>query len=98
MPHLLKNVKYIVQPVLTTEFVNEFKKNCRTWNIFQICSTFLHHLKNNEMQECITELEQLLIKNKDDTFVLEQLSKVWHLFYDYLTCKQDNPIFNIPNV
>ena len=96
MVHSLKSVKYIVQPVLKTENINEFKYNSKICHLQQICNNFLDYFQNNDMQSAITELEQLLKKYTNDTFIYENLVKTWHIFYNYLTCSQDNALFNPP--
>ena len=96
MVHSLKSVKYIIQPVLKTDIINEFKYNIKIWHLQQICNNFLDYFQNNNIQSAITELEEILKKYSNDTFIFESLVKVWHNFYNYLTCSQDNALFNPP--
>ncbi len=93
MVHSLNKVKYIVTPEHpTSSFFNQCKNKIINWKCSDICSSFLHSLKNNEIQECIDELELLLTKYEND----ENIVKLWHIFYDYLTCKHKSMIFDTP--
>ena len=93
MVHSLDKVKYIVTPNHpNVSFYNECKTNLINWKCADICSSFLHSLKNNELQECIDELELLLSKYQNN----ENIIKLWHIFYDYLTCKHKSMIFDTP--
>ncbi len=93
MVHSLDKVKYIVTPNHPNiSFYNECKTNLNNWKCADICSSFLHSLKNNQIQECINELESLLSKYENDKNII----KLWHIFYDYLTCKHKSMIFDTP--
>ena len=89
----MNTLKYLVSPVNTTDKLIYFKTNAIKYNITEICNSLFDYYSNNEIDKCISELDSLLEKYTEHH---ANLTKIWHIFYDYLTCQHTNPIFSIP--
>jgi len=85
-------VKYLVTPSHTKDDISYFKNTISSLKCSDICSSFLHSFKNNQIEECIEELEHLLLKYDTNLNIV----KLWHIFYDYLTCKHRSMLFDTP--